>query len=114
MRGCALPLFLGAVLVVSGHQAAGYNPKPNPKSVVEVGGARFTVLTERLVRMEWGGTNDAATFAFINRDLLTPNFNVSKDGDYTVIKTPSLQVHVIWGPARKGAELVALAPFITF
>lgn len=97
MRGCVLPLFLGAVLAASGHRAAGYNPKPNPKSVVEVGGARFTMLTERLVRMEWGGTNDAATFAFINRDLLTPNFNVSKDGDYTVIKTPSLQVHVTWG-----------------
>lgn len=69
-----------------------YDPKPNPKSVVEIAGARFTVLTERLVRMEWGGRNDAATFAFLNRNLLTPNYNVSKDGDTVVIQTPFLQV----------------------
>lgn len=71
---------------------SGYNPKPNVKSVVEVGGARFTMLTERLIRMEWGGTNDAATFAFINRDLPTPNYDVSKDGDTIIITTPFLKV----------------------
>jgi hypothetical protein len=70
----------------------GYNPKPNPKSVVEVGGARFTVLTERLVRMEWGGVNDAATFTFINRDLPTPTYFVSSDGAATLIRTPFLTV----------------------
>ena len=69
-----------------------YNPKPNPKSVVEVGGARFTVLTERLVRMEWGGVNDATTFTFINRDLPTPTYNVSSDGPATLIRTPFLTV----------------------
>lgn len=68
------------------------DPKPNPKSVVEVGQARFTVLTSHLIRMEWGGTNDAATFAFINRNLPTPEFNTSKDGDWTVIQTAAVKV----------------------
>lgn len=83
-------LFL--LLVICCREAHGYNPKPNGKSVVEVGGARFTVLTERLVRMEWGGTNDNATFAFLNRDLPTPTYNVSKEGDATVIQTPYVKV----------------------
>lgn len=69
-----------------------YDPKPNPGSVVEVGQARFTVLTSNLIRMEWGDTNDAATFAFINRNLPTPQFNTSKDGDWTVIQTTAVTV----------------------
>ena len=85
---------LVVLLAVLCRHASGYNPKPNAKSVVEVGGARFTLLTERLIRMEWGGANDAATFAFLNRDLPTPNFDVSKDGDTTVIQTPNLKVRV--------------------
>ena len=89
VRSCTLLLFILLALCRNGH---GYNPKPNAKSVVEVGGARFTVLTERLVRMEWGGTNDEATFAFLNRDLPTPNYNVSKDGGATLIQTPFLKV----------------------
>ena len=71
-----------------------YDPKPNPGSVVEVGQARFTVLTSNLIRMEWGGTNDAATFAFINRNLPTPQFNTSKDGDWTVIQTTAVTVYL--------------------
>ena len=69
-----------------------YNPKPNSKSVVHVGKARFTILTENMIRMEWGGSNDAPTFAFINRNLPTPKFDTSKDGNWTVIKTPSVKV----------------------
>ena len=89
MRGV---LSLAVLLAAACLGVLGYNPRPNPKSVVEVGGARFTVLTERLVRMEWGGTNDNATFAFVNRDLLTPSYNVSKEGNATVILTPFLRV----------------------
>ena len=97
-------------LCLSCHDASGYNPKPNAKSVVKVGGARFTVLTERLVRMEWGGTNDEATFAFLNRDLPTPNYDVSKDGDATVIRTPFLKVNVCKQlGARKPNDVCSLA-----
>ena len=89
-RGCTKLAFL--LFGVFCSAAFGYNPRPNPESVVEEAAARFTVLTERLVRMEWGERNDAATFAFVNRYLPTPNYSVSKDEDWLVIKTPFLQV----------------------
>ena len=83
----SLLLFLAAVLI-----AAGYNPAPNPDSVVVVGKARFTVLTSHIVRMEWGGIVDNATFSFINRHLPAPAYNVSTDGGWTTIKTSAIQV----------------------
>ena len=72
--------------------AIDYDPSPNPEAVVQVGKARFTVLTDHLVRMEWGGTNDAATLAFINRNLPTPKFTTSKDGNWTIIQTSAVEV----------------------
>ena len=80
------------LLAVLSSGAFRYDPKPNPGSVVKVGQARFTVLTSHLIRMEWGETNDAATFAFINRNLPTPHFSTSKDGDWTVIQTTAVTV----------------------
>ena len=72
----------------------GHDPNPNPKSVVIVGKARFTLLTTHLIRMEWGGTNNNATFAFINRNTPTPPYNVTKDGDWTVIQTSAVKVSI--------------------
>lgn len=47
-----------------------YNPVANAKAVVTAGNARFTVLTDRLIRMEYsssGSFEDRATVAFLNR-----------------------------------------------
>ena len=85
-----LGLVLSVILLCSG---TSYDPSPNPKAVVQVGKARFTVLTEHLVRMEWGGANDAATLAFVNRNLPTPKFTTSKDGNWTVIQTTAVMVN---------------------
>ena len=85
----------GLVLLslLSGVLCSRYDPKPRPGSVVTVGTqARFTVLTERLVRMEWGQSHDKATFAFVNRNLPTPHFTSSTDGEWTVIETSKLKV----------------------
>ena len=84
--------FVLLLLAVLSSYALQYDPEPNPSSVVEVGQARFTVLTSHLIRMEWGATIDAATFTFINRNLPTPEFNTSKDGDWTVIQTAAVKV----------------------
>ena len=46
------------------------NPHAHPESVVVRGQVRFTVLTPRLLRLEWSPTEeftDFATFAFPNR-----------------------------------------------
>ena len=54
------------------------NPVADPKAVVILGHARFTVLTPQLIRMEWaadGKFEDHASFVFLNRRLPVPNFD---------------------------------------
>ena len=66
------------------------DPVANPKAQVVAGNARFTVLTDRLIRMEWaenGKFEDNATLAIINRNLPVPSFTTSKTGDGVQIKT---------------------------
>ena len=57
---------------------------------------RFTVLTERLVRVERSregrSFDDRATFGVMNRKLPTPRFNVKKTENATVIETSSLKI----------------------
>ncbi len=53
------------------------NPVADPRAVVVIGNARFTVLTPELIRMEWaadGKFEDHASFVFINRRLPVPKF----------------------------------------
>ena len=70
------------------------NPSAHTDSVVVRGNTRFTVLTERLLRLEWSPTGeftDFATFAFPNRSLdRPPPFAVREDGTHLWIETPSL------------------------
>jgi alpha-glucosidase len=72
------------------------NPLADPRAVVTVGNARFTVLTPQLIRMEWaadGKFEDHASFVFLNRRLPVPRFekSVSEDSrDTLTIKTQAL------------------------
>lgn len=59
-------------------------------AIVTLGCVRFTVLTDRLIRMEWsssGAFEDRPSLAFINRDTQTPTFESSVDGDVIAIDT---------------------------
>ncbi len=72
---------------------AGSNPKANEKAQVRSGNARFTVLTDRLIRMEWaedGKFEDNASLAIINRDLPVPAFTSSVKSGKVQIKTSAL------------------------
>jgi alpha-glucosidase len=67
----------------------------DPKAVVTLGNARFTVLTPELIRMEWsadGKFEDHASFVFLNRHLPVPNFShrLTDDGKTMTIKTSAL------------------------
>ena len=72
----ALPIFLSA--------AAQNDPMARPEAVVVSGNARFTILTDRLVRMEWAENSafeDRASLTIVNRNLPVPRFSSSlKDG----------------------------------
>ncbi len=82
-----------AATVFSASAKAEENPKARPEAEVVSGNARFTVLTDRLIRMEWsadGKFEDRATLGIINRNLAVPGFKVSKTPDKTVIRTSAV------------------------
>ena len=54
-----------------------YNPGADSNAIVVSGNVRFTVLTPRVIRMEWsddGKFEDNATLVFVNRKLPVPHF----------------------------------------
>ncbi len=83
-----------AICLLSGSLVFGApNPKAAPGAQVVAGNARFTVLTDRLVRMEWspsGSFEDRATLAIINRNLPVPKFTATRQGEGVTIKTQAL------------------------
>ncbi|MCM1504675.1 MAG: glycoside hydrolase family 31 protein [Muribaculum sp.] len=69
------------------------NPIANAEAVVTCGNARFTVLTPRMVRMEWspsGVWEDAKSLTFINRNLDVPKFKKTVSDKGAVITTEGL------------------------
>ncbi|MGZ6319606.1 MAG: TIM-barrel domain-containing protein [Ktedonobacterales bacterium] len=72
------------------------SPHAHPASVVVRGEIRFTVLTARLLRLEWSPTGtftDDATFAFPHRATADPvPFHVRDGGDYLMLDTEYLQL----------------------
>jgi len=78
---------------VTTRAAESYDPVANPKAVVVAGNARFTVLTDRLVRMEWaedGKFEDRASLAIVNRNLPVPAFKTVRSGKKVTIRTDAL------------------------
>lgn len=72
-----------------------YNPKADPAAEVVCGNARFTVLTPKLIRMEWsadGTFEDRATLAIVNRRLEVPQFKTAKRGKGVTITTSDLKL----------------------
>lgn len=66
------------------------NPLAKEDAVVVQGKARFTVLTSRMIRMEWaedGVFEDRASFGVVNRNLPVPEFTVKKSGKSLTLRT---------------------------
>lgn len=69
------------------------DPVANPAATVVCGNARFTVLTSKMVRMEWaedGKFEDNATLAIVNRNLPVPEFKKSVSRNAVTIRTADL------------------------
>eukprot|EP01084_Bolivina_argentea_P023375 43600_1 len=70
-----------------------YNPIANTKSIVKTNTARFTVLTDNLIRMEYDPTgtfDDRASTSIINRYLPSPQFTSSTSNNTVKISTKYL------------------------
>ncbi len=69
------------------------NPVANSGCIITCGQARFTILTARLIRLEWareGQFEDRSTFAFPNRYAEVPKFSSARNGSAVEIKTEFL------------------------
>jgi alpha-glucosidase (family GH31 glycosyl hydrolase) len=77
---------------------ASYSASADPRAVVVVGHARFTVLTPQLIRLEWsadGYFEDHASIVFLNRRLLVPEFKVTHKGKGITIETSAIRLHYV-------------------
>ncbi|WP_299216604.1 glycoside hydrolase family 31 protein [uncultured Aquimarina sp.] len=71
------------------------NPEANPKAIITSGQARFTVLTPRVIRMEWNNEKkfeNRASFIVINRKTTIPKFDVTEKDGWLVIVTNELEL----------------------
>jgi alpha-glucosidase (family GH31 glycosyl hydrolase) len=95
-------LYAGSSADVAGR----YNPVADPRAVVTVGSARFTVLTPQLIRMEWasgGKFEDHASLVFLNRRLPVPEFtNEAGPHGSIVIRTGGLRLS--YDPGKSGGK----------
>ena len=101
--GAAMLLLLATIsAVAAGAAAASPAPPPNPVAPAAAivksadGRARFTILTDSLVRMEYaadGTFDDRATLAIVNRNTAaTPHFTHSAQGKELTVATSALQI----------------------
>ena len=89
------------------HELEAYEPKADAKSTVVAGSARFTVLSERLIRMEYsesGSFEDKATMGFLNRQS-DAAFNAKKSGGGVTISTAALTLTYSGGGKFSAANL---------
>ncbi len=77
----------------SQHFKVRFKPKANKDAIIKEDLVRFTVLTSRLIRMEYDSANcfeDRASQVFWFRDLPVPEFDVTKSDEKIEIETEHL------------------------
>lgn len=75
--------------------SSGNDAVANSAAVVEEGDVRFTVLTPRVIRMEWDSLHrftDERSFIVINRNLPVPEFKKIIKGGKLTIRTDELEL----------------------
>jgi alpha-glucosidase (family GH31 glycosyl hydrolase) len=91
-----LAIFAATPVKAQGAKAEETHAAADPRAVVVVEHARFTVLTPQLIRMEWaadGKFEDHPSFVFLNRRLPVPQFTKRVEGKRLTIETSELQLH---------------------
>jgi hypothetical protein len=75
------------------NEMPGYNSVADPQAVVVSGKARFSILTDRLIRMEFDNDEkwrDAPTLAFLNRKTSVPHHTATTSDGILKITTASV------------------------
>ncbi len=105
-------MMAGTVIAAAPSHAGELDPVADPQALVVAGSARFTLLTPRLVRMEWspgGAFEDRASQAFIRRKQTVPKFTQQRDGEWLVIKTEALELRYRQAGGKFSAENLRIA-----
>lgn len=71
------------------------NLQADKKAIITAEDARFTVLTQNLIRMEWApdrSFDDHASFVIVNRKLPVPGFTSQKENGWLIINTGELEL----------------------
>ncbi|MBQ3573338.1 MAG: DUF5110 domain-containing protein [Clostridia bacterium] len=71
------------------------NPMANKEAIVQGKDFRFTILTDRLFRIEYeknGRFEDRATQTVVNRQFPVPEYSVTKKDKTTIIRTDCVQI----------------------
>jgi alpha-glucosidase len=103
----------GAAVAAAGAPAAANDPVADPKAVVTVGRARFTVLTPELIRLEWaadGRFEDHASFVFLNRRLPVPAFTERVSGSQRRLTVRTSALTLTYSPGAEAANSAAAGP----
>ena len=101
----------GAVGFTARPQVLPYDPVADPAAVVIASDndARFTVLTPRLIRMEYATQHaffeDRATLAVLNRQLPVPSFTKGEAGGILTITTSEVKLQYKVGAGFTAASL---------
>ncbi len=82
-----------------------FEPVADPAAVIIEGAARFTVLTSRLIRMEYapdGRFEDRPSQPFWYRLQPVPEFEAEQSADGLILRTAQLELQLSWWrvPAR--------------
>jgi alpha-glucosidase (family GH31 glycosyl hydrolase) len=93
-----------------------YDPIADPRAVVIIGSARFSILTPQLIRMEWaadGEFEDRASLVFLNRRLPIPAFTheTTPEGN-CVIRTGALRL--VYTPGKSDGRFTAETLNVSF
>ncbi len=105
LQGASLLLLLFMVPAAAPAQDA--NPVADARAIVTDGSCRFTILTPRLLRLEWaadGVFEDHASLVFLNRQMTVPPFTVSVSKDTLLIRTSALELRFLKGSGRLAAD----------
>jgi hypothetical protein len=89
-RNVVVLAILLASATATKYELLDYNPIAAFDATRTYGSARFTVLTDRLIRMEYSESKkfeDRSTLAFVNRALPVPKFMEKNDGTTATIDT---------------------------
>lgn len=104
----SVSIFAGAVSAMDWPELLPYKPVASGDQVVVCGNARFTVLTPRVIRMEWSASQsfeNRATTAILNRALPPAKFSNVTDGKELTIETESLRLTYSLGSAFSADSL---------